>query len=325
MRTAIVLVSLLTACADSSFDAADDPGGGSGNDQAEDQGMEEEGETPPGPGATACKSNEHACDMQCVTDRANTPEAGCAMGCGGACPVPANGTAMCDAAGVCGSTCNDGFTRIGDQCVSNVCEAVGYSCGTYGEGTGAVSCGSCLDGATCGLQHACTRPRDVKETNDTLAAATPLGDLKDSDDARVEVGGLSIDSAQDVDWFKFHVTDGFDGGNPDAHVTLSHTYVTSGYDVGWLSDPHELTVWFKCDGEDNGSSVECGEWYSTMDTDSLHDPALGVGCKVNATYLVWAHVSASCSTTSDNGTVTVRVKKNYVPMGDTYDLDVLVE
>jgi hypothetical protein len=202
---------------------------------------------------------------------------------------------------------------------------MGYSCGSYDDGQSTFACGTCLDSATCGADHRCARPRDSRESNDVLTMASDLGDLDDSDDATVAIAGLSIDSEHDVDWFRFHVTDGFDGGNPDAHVTLSHRYTSSGYDLGWLSDSHELTVWFKCDGADNGSSVECGEWYSTMDTDTLRDPALGVGCKVDATYLVWAHVSASCATISDNGTVTVRVKKNHVPMGDTYNFDVLVE
>lgn len=325
MRTVVILVSLLTACASSSNEAADeldptmDP-----NDQAEDEGIEED-ETPPGPASNECKAAEHACETECVANRDNDPSVGCSMGCGGACAAPENGTATCDSAGVCGFSCNAGFARVGDQCVSGVCETVGYSCGSYDDGQSTFNCGTCLDNATCGIDHVCARPRDALESNDSLATPTQLGDLKDSDDALVEIGGLAIDSEQDVDWFRFHVTDGFDGGNPDAHVTLSHHFTSSGFSLGWLSDRHELTVWFKCDGGDNGSSVECGEWYSTLDTDSLRDPELGIGCKVDATYLVWAHVSASCATTSDNGTVTVRVQKNYVPMGDTYDLEVLVE
>jgi hypothetical protein len=324
MRTAAVLVCLLTACASSPGEEAALDRGEEMNDQEEDSEVEED-ETPPGPASTECKADEHACETTCVPNRDNSPDVGCSLGCGGACPAPTNGVATCDASGVCGFTCEAGFARVGDQCVAGVCETMGYSCGTYDDGQNTFPCGTCLDGATCSANHTCTRARDAKETNDTVSTATQLGDFNDYDDKEVELEALSIDSQQDVDWFRFHITDGFDAGNPDGHVTLSHVNVVNGYDVGWLKEPHELTVWFKCDGADNGSSVECGEWYTTEDTDSLRDPALGVGCTVNATHLVWAHISASCSTTSDNGTVTVRVKRTFVPMGDTYDLSVLVE
>ena len=90
MRTAVVLVAFLTACATSSNEAADgmDPGGTSqGNDQAEDEAVEED-ETPPGPASTECKADEHACETSCVANRDNDPSVGCMLGCGGACPAP---------------------------------------------------------------------------------------------------------------------------------------------------------------------------------------------------------------------------------------------
>lgn len=315
MKLLLVATALLAACTDPAKPV--DPehmGSGSGEP------------APPTPGGGAsCGMDEHACGTSCVANRPNDWSSGCSMGCGGACAVPAHGSPTCTTAGLCGIACDDGYSLVGDQCVAASCEQAGYSCGTYDGGEGSVDCGSCLGTATCGVDHQCQIARDSKEANDTLGAATNLGDYNDYDDRKDTFGALSIDSAHDEDWFTFHVTDGFDAGNPDAYVQLSHSHVISGTDVGWLDSDHELTVWFKCDGADNGSSVTCGEWYSDLATDTLHDPVLGVGCTVNAQYSIWAHVSASCATTSDNGVVTVRVRKTQVPMGDTYDLGVDVE
>ena len=62
------------------------------------------------------------------------------------------------------------------------------------------------------------------------------------------------------------------------------------------------------------------------DGDQLaRDPNLGVACKIDAQHKVWAHISASCATTTDSGQVTVSVRKTAAPRGDTYDLQVHVE
>lgn len=312
MKIVAVSFALLAACAS---DPAQE-GAGSGSDQS----------SPPIPGGSAsCGMNEHACADSCVANQTNDPNVGCAMGCGGACTSPANGSSTCTESGTCGVTCNSGYSLVGEQCIADSCQQVGYSCGTYATSSDSVDCGTCLDSAVCGADHTCQIARDAKEPNDTLSAATQLGDYNDADDREDTTRSLTIDSASDEDWFTFHVTDGLDFGNPDAYVDVSHSTLLGDWDVGWLESPHELTLWFKCDGADNGSTVECGEWYTTYDTNSLNDPELGVGCTIDATYVIWAHVAASCATTSENGTVTVRVRKTDVPMGDTYDLTVKVE
>jgi hypothetical protein len=329
MKPFLVVLALLTACATSTQEPADNgsgtPGTGSNTGSGSGSGDGSDSTPLPGGGVQCNPSYEHACGPQCAPNQENNVDVGCAMGCGDACKSPLHGHPVCTDAGVCAVACDTGYSLSGDQCVAEGCSQVGYSCGTLETASGSVDCGTCMDGATCGGSHQCQIARDGKEVNDSLALATQLGEYNDAANQQAVIHGLSIDSTSDVDWFRFHITDGFDGGNPDGYITLSHNHVISGSDVGWLSSRHQLTVWFKCDGDDNGSSVECGEWYSTTDTDSLHDPSLGVGCTVDATYLVWAHVSASCKSLSDNGTVVFRVRKTNIPMGDTYDLTTKVE
>ena len=171
----------------------------------------------------------------------------------------------------------------------------------------------------CGSDYRCDIPPDGSEWNDISTAATNLGNFIDSTNGESWLDDRSI-GEMDEDFFEFHVTDGFDGGNPRADIELA----TRGSSLGWLESPHELTVWFRCDAGGSGSNVRCGEWFAAVDENSLDDLFLGKGCTVYGTYLVWATISAGCAGTSDSGTVTIRVRKRTPPRGDRYDVHVSV-
>ena len=181
----------------------------------------------------------------------------------------------------------------------------------------------CSGSSTAGpasARRAAGRPEDTSEPNDSPAQANDLGSFDDYDKSSFWIENLSV-HVEDEDWFRFRVLDGLDGGNPDVAVQLSDRVDQ----LGWLASSHELTVWFACDTQDVGTSVACGEWASIVDENSLLDPVLGVGCQVDARYVVWADLVPSCSGLSDDGVVTVRIRKASAPRGDTYDLYVGVD
>jgi hypothetical protein len=286
------------------------------------QASEEDPRPEAPPSAATCADDEHACGETCMTELANEPANGCAFGCNAACPAPANAIATCSIEGTCDFRCPTGFARVGQACVAEVCEQKGYTCGAFVDDTGAVfDCGGCIAGSQCGANHQCAIAPDSREENDTVAHAKSLGDLDDAYDPVQWIDNLSIDASADEDWFRFHLTDGFDGGNPLATIELRDRESSQ----GWLESQHELTVWFKCDTQELLSSVRCGEWYSEKSANTLLDPQLGVGCTVDATYVVWADVAPSCAGATDSGTVTFRIRKHTVPRGDLYDLRVSVE
>lgn len=277
---------------------------------------------PPPPDGTTCAPDEHACGRSCFTDQANDPAIGCALGCGEACPAPANGVAVCTPGGTCDIACAPGYARDGAACVPFACEAAGYACGAFVDDAGtAFDCGSCAPGTGCGPTHQCAVARDAYEPNDARGQAHDLGPMDDAEDPTKWLDRLTVASTTDEDWFTFPVLDGWDGGNPDVRVQLTDR--VDG--LGWLSSSHELTVWFQCDSGDAGTVVRCGEWYSTFDENGLSDPGLGVGCQVDATYLVWADIAPACAGVTDSGRVTIRVRKTSAPRGDTYDMFVGVD
>lgn len=235
--------------------------------------------------------------------------------------MPENAVAACSADGACEWSCPSPFAKVGDACVLLACADAGYTCGTYTAGGSSIECGSCYGDTTCGANHRCTIAPDFQENNNTVARANQLGDLNDADDPSKWLDGLSIHDSTDEDWFRFHITDGFDFGNPDATIQLANHTST----LGWLASTHELTVWFRCDTADAGSSVKCGEWYTQSDENSLDDPTLGIGCTANAQDVVWGDIAPSCTGTTDSGMVTIRVKKHGAPRGDTYDLHYSVD
>ncbi|HVK83032.1 MAG TPA: hypothetical protein VM513_02945 [Kofleriaceae bacterium] len=295
---------------------------------------EEEPETKPadddGPGGPAgseqCEDGYHACGQTCLADSATNdkPELGCALGCGQPCPTPANGVAICTDDGICGFECEAGFARLGSQCVASVCDSVGYGCGTYTDDDGtSFSCGTCAGGSSCGTNHQCTVAPDAKEPNDTAAQAKYLGSYSDYDELTTWTENLNIHSTTDEDWFKLDVVDAWDGGAPRVKVELARRDATN----AWLASPHELTIWWKCkstDGDD-GTSVNCGEWYTPGPSNNVSDPVMGKGCKINATQIPWAHFTAACKGWDESGSVTVRVRRLSAPLGDDYDVFVRVE
>ncbi len=306
MRTFVCL--FLVACA-----------GGQPADTHPDASAPDAEPPPQPPSVIDCAPDQHACGTTCVAPQANDPAVGCTFGCGTPCAVPANAIGACTAGGTCDFTCAAGLARVGGACVAAACEQAGYACGRLVDDTGAVfECGACTGAAQCGASHQCAIAPDAREDNDSLAHATDLGNVNDADDPLLWIDDLSIDSPADEDWFRVHITDGFDGGNPDASIELLDRESR----LGWLASAHELTVWFRCDTADAGSRVRCGEWFSTAAENTLDDPALGTGCTIDATYLVWSDVRPSCSGITDSGTVTMRIRKRTPPRGDTYDLRV---
>jgi len=255
----------------------------------------------------------HVCGTTCATDNVNTVELGCRFGCGEPCAGGANGTATCTAVGTCGLECNPGYANVNGECVVLSCSDVGYVCGDLQDGHGgSVSCGTCFGSATCAADHTCSVPADAMEPDDTREAAKDLGSFNDYDDANRTVSALTVGDANDEDWYRFRVFDGFDAGNPDVRVTLS-------LGNGALATNHELTVWFKCDSGD-ATSISCGEGSATHSTNNSGDATLGNGCAVNAKNVVWAGFTPNCSGTDDSGVAFVRVRKLAEARGDTYDL-----
>jgi hypothetical protein len=309
MRFVWLIGLSLVACAQTGVPEADD------SEQQPDMEQDDD-DLPTPPGGMQCEEGFHACGESCLAPQRNEPDRGCAQGCGQACAVPQNAVATCTDEGTCDFTCPAPYARVNDACVLLACDDAGYTCGTYTVGGSSIECGTCFGDVACGANHQCNIAPDFQENNNTVAKANSLGDLDDSEDPASWLDGLSIHSATDEDWYRFHITDGFDFGNPDATIQLADHDST----LGWLASTHELTVWFKCDSEDYGSSVKCGEWYTQSDENSLEDPALGIGCTANAQNVVWGDVAPSCTGTTDSGTVTVRVKKRGAPRGDTYDL-----
>ena len=268
------------------------------------------GDDPPGP--TACEANTHACGTDCVPDRANTPDVGCASGCDGACPSVANSIAGCAADGTCTLQCMPGFADVGGACIPNACEQAGFTCGAFvDDANNSFDCGGCEDGVTCGTDHACAIGPDDQEPNDSIAAARDLGDFNDVDNETLDLDNLSIGNG-DEDWFRFHITDGFDGGNPIALIQARRPSPSS-----LLSD-HELTVWFACDSMNANTVAECGEASTIRDTNSQNHPTLGRGCSVNARQVIWAQIQPNCTSAADSGTITIRIRKLDTPRGDRY-------
>lgn len=249
----------------------------------------------------------------------NDPSIGCAFGCATPCPTPAHAVASCTAAGTCDFRCPPDLAKLDGACVAAACEQRQLACGTIVDDAGAsFDCGTCVGAC---VDHACVIAPDAREDNDTAAQAIVLGDFNDALDPTVWIDDLSIATADDEDWFRFHVTDGFDGGNPVATIELLHR----ASQLGWLDSRHELSVWFKCDTANVASTVRCGEWFSEQARNTLSDPLLGTGCSAEGTFVVWSTIRPSCTGIVDSGIVTFRVRKRTPPRGDTYDVRVAVE
>lgn len=191
-------------------------------------------------------------------------------------------------------------------CIARTCTYEQVACGTFRDvGGDAYDCGACIGAAAC-VDHVCTIAADARESNNDSAHATWLGELDDLDDAYLRLPELTIDTRSDQDWFQFHVTDAFDGGNPRISITLDS------------AAPHELVAWFRCDLVDEASIAYCGE-----SQNAVYDPVLGIGCVVNGA-AISADIVPYCAGIADGGTVTIRVATHEPPRGNPYELRTMV-
>ncbi len=302
LRAALTLscLALFAGCA---AGAGDGDGGVGGNDDAStdqsDGGTAHDAGTrrDAGGGPTTCSSGQHACGAGCIDNLPNMPENGCKLGCGEPCPTPPDGSAACDADGQCTFDCPAPFHQDGTMCVCtpSTCDDIGYMCGAPDNGCGTpLDCGACADGGVC-TDGACACPQDAQERNESSDAAAALGDLSDSPVSDVTFDMLTIDTADDEDWFSFQVADNLDcctSTNPDITVTLDRIPDGSNYD---------LAAYYICSAtRDNQTS--CGS--------GAPDAMIGAGCSSSAsgTTIETVLLNTECGgTTNENGTLLVHV------------------
>jgi hypothetical protein len=272
----------------------------------EEQGGVLRGLSPDGGGPVDCPVGEHECDGTCTPDGDNSPEGGCATGCGVACDSPASGmgVATCSQDGTCDFECDEGYERLGGDCVCAAqvsCETLGRECGSVPDGCGgAMDCGACGDGSTCNANGTCGGcDADDAEPNETQESGFDLGEYADSPKSGEDWSLFGISDEFDNDWFIATVKDKFgvlNPGNPDVRVTLGG--VPSG-------DDYELAVWYVCDsGSGEGGGHSCDE--------GTDDTAGGNACLANtgAEGEAVVKVSTTCNGSNESGTVAIRVRAN---------------
>jgi hypothetical protein len=214
--------------------------------------------------------------------------------------------------------CAEDHHRCGDTCVmqqpNDPAHGCTFGCGNPCPGMDEVGGPDGAVIATCTLDGQCAvRHPDSHEDNNSPTRATDLGNLDDAADSIVWLTQLSIDAQADEDWFRFHVTDGFDGGNPRIRIEVT------------VPGVHELAVWLRCDATNVASVVRCGERTVQRGQNTLADPLLGTGCAIDGTDLLWSEAIPSCAGIADAGTVMLRVRKTVPPWGEPYSLRVSVE
>jgi hypothetical protein len=86
-----------------------------------------------GAGCKDCAGGFHMCSSSCEQDHANSPDAGCSLGCGATtCDAPQYASAKCTSDGHCDFACDTSFDKVGDAgcecpsgqmvCNGNVCQ-----------------------------------------------------------------------------------------------------------------------------------------------------------------------------------------------------------
>lgn len=191
------------------------------------------------------------------------------------------------------------------------CATRGYTCGSYTDNGAQYECGECAPGVNC-ADHQCPSEADALEPNNTALAATAEDWLR----ITVGIGGLSIHSSTDEDWFKLPITDDADLNDPDLRFALEGEQQDK-----WLFRPYEITAWFKCGTSDAGTVVECGDTDGVRNAPVLTDPTLGKGCSVSSAKAPYVKLTPSCVTTDESGVVTIRVRGDGgAPRGDKYSL-----
>ena len=248
----------------------------------------------PGPDATSCPVNMHSCSGSCVADGDNDPATGCRLGCGSACPSPTGGVPICSA-GACDVMCTAPYERSGGTCVCmpQSCSARGIQCGMTDDGCGtSVNCGMCGTGQAC-VDGACACGPDGAEPNEDPTTAFALGDFPTMPDTVMSFAMFSLQSMDDVDFFKVRVVDAELTMNPVMRVTLSNVPAGSDFELG---------VWFTCDNSPNTSRCDQG----TPDT-SFGD----VGCigQMSMTGgLDRAQITGFCNGEEKSGDLIIRVR-----------------
>lgn len=316
----VSLAAIVGACAEG--DAGPTSGDAGARDAAMDAGSRDAtldangSDGAPPPDATSCPSGQHRCGAGCVADQPNLPERGCRLACGtDPCPTPMGGVALCTVEGRCEFECPAPWSRDGERCVCTAqrCEDLGATCGTYDDGCGGtLTCGMCGSGQSCDEEsRACECTADRGEPNPSSVTAFALPEFTDSPDTMMSFGAdFGIGAADDVDFFSFHVVDGFDTGNPVVRITLDGIPTGSNYD---------LAAWYVCDDGGNVSTCNIG----------AADSTLGAGCRATGagTTIETVEIATDCDRfgTGDDGTVYVRVTApTWSGACDRYTLDIAV-
>jgi hypothetical protein len=221
---------------------------------------------------TGCASGMHMCPSGCEPDRENDPERGCRLGCGtDVCEPPEGGDAMCDAAGMCVTSC-----PMGDP-MDGVC------CG------GDLMCSS-------GISTLLACPSPSEEPNETSVAARRLGGYNDEDGNMESVTGIAL-PVSDVDYFSFGVSDTCCSVSTSSIVRVTLSTPVSG--------AVELGAWFKCLTADDSHTCTGGTGDSTHPGVGCTGPAVGA----TGTATITLEFDLDCDfTTSEDGTMLVRVR-----------------
>ncbi len=150
-----LIAALAGACAtgQSSDDSTTTDSGSNDATSRSDAGGGDSGNCPTGrtgPNCQNCAGGFHMCGSSCEQDHANSPDAGCTLGCGSVpCPAPTNATAKCTSGGQCDFACGTSFdkTDAGCECPSGevVCTNVCQQCCSDTDCVGHQTC----SGGTC--------------------------------------------------------------------------------------------------------------------------------------------------------------------------------
>ena len=118
VRTFLRLAVLLSfaGCATPGGDDTEPGEGGSGDGSSSTDAFKGCPTGRAGADCKSCTAGFHACGSDCVQDKANSPEAGCAKSCGQGCTTPTNASAKCTPEGACDFVCDQSFDKTDGGC-----------------------------------------------------------------------------------------------------------------------------------------------------------------------------------------------------------------